>query len=163
MELDTAVLRSSPMASLSIQQAAETTGWSPRMLRYLERSGLIRPLRTAGGHRVYGPRQVSRLRNLKALVERFGIGPSDVAFELRLRTEPALAQALDEWFGAVHRVAAPPSASFYRRMADEMDHIPDRPTRPDDNNPERQYRPPFEDEGARMTDTTTAVTELKAD
>ena len=76
-------------------------------------------MRTPGGHRTYGPRQVHRLRNLKELVERFGIGPSDVAFELRLRTDTDLAHALDEWFGAVHRVAAPPSASFYRRMADE--------------------------------------------
>src|SRR3954469_12707146 len=102
MELDTAVLRSSPMASMSIQQAAEATGWSPRMLRYLERSGLIRPLRTPGGHRTCGPRQISRLRALKGLVERFDIGPSDVAFELRIRTDPDLAHALDEWFGAVH-------------------------------------------------------------
>ncbi len=142
------------MQGISIQQAAETTGWSPRMLRYLERSGLIRPLRTAGGHRTYRPRQIQRLRNLKVLVERFGIGPSDVAFELRIRTDPDLAHALDAWFGAVHRVAAPPSASFYRRMADDMDPIPEH------------FRPTDEPvyEGERMTASTdTPVSQLKVD
>src|SRR3954447_1440157 len=84
-QLDTTVLGFFAMPGISIQQAAETTGWSPRMLRYLEHSGLIRPLRTPGGHRTYGPRQIARLRQLKDLVERFGIGPSDVALELRLR------------------------------------------------------------------------------
>src|ERR1700712_1133669 len=128
-ELDTPVLRSVAMGGISIQQAAETPGWSPRMLRYLERSGLAKPLRTPGGHRTYGPRQLQRLRNLKALVERFHIGPSDVAFELRTRTDPELAHALDEWFGAVHRVAAPTTAPSYRRMADEMDPTP-RPAAP---------------------------------
>jgi adenosylhomocysteinase len=148
------------MAGMSIQQAAETTGWSPRMLRYLERSGLAKPLRTQGGHRTYGPRQLQRLRNLKALVERFHIGPSDVAFELRTRTDPELAHALDEWFGAVHRVAAPPSASFYRRMADEMDPTP-RPAAP---NPDQPLTEPNYYEGDRMTASTdTPVAQLTAD
>jgi adenosylhomocysteinase len=105
--------------ALTIQQAAEVTGWSPRMLRYLERSGLVHPMRTPGGHRTYPPRQVERLRSLKELTERFEIGPSDVVFELRLRTEPELGQALDEWFGALHRTAAPARASLYRRLADD--------------------------------------------
>ncbi len=95
------------------------------MLRYLESSGLIRPMRTPGGHRVYGPGQLQRLRDLRAIVERFDIGLTDVAFELRQRTEPELAQALDAWFGAVHRVAAPARASLYRKLADEMEPIPD--------------------------------------
>src|SRR4051794_884412 len=151
------------MAGISIQQAAETTGWSPRMLRYLERSGLARPLRTPGGHRTYGPRQLQRLRTLKALTERFRIGPSDIAFELRLRTDPELAHALDEWFGAVHRVAAPPSASFYRRMADEMDPSP-RPAPPNSAPPEIDPRND-DDEGDRMTVSTeqTPVSQLEVD
>src|SRR6195952_1913747 len=159
-ELDTTVLRSFAMAGMSIQQAAETTGWSPRMLRYLERSGLAKPLRTSGGHRTYGPRQLQRLRNLKTLVEQFQIGPSDVAFELPTRPHPALAHALDEWFGAVHRVAAPPSASFYRRMADEMDPTP-RPAHP---NPDHPLAEPNYYEGDRMTASTdTPVAQLSAD
>ena len=31
------------MDRLTIHEAAETTGWSPRMLRYVERAGLIEP------------------------------------------------------------------------------------------------------------------------
>src|ERR1700710_2080300 len=112
------------MSSQTIQQASETTGWSPRMLRYLESSGLITPMRTPGGHRVYGSGQVQRLRDLHEIVERFDIGLTDVAFELRQRTEPELAQALDAWFGAVHRVAAPARASLYRKLADDMDPLP---------------------------------------
>jgi len=95
------------------------------MLRYLESSGLIRPMRTPGGHRVYAPVAIQRLRDLREIVERFDIGLTDVAFELRQRTEPQLAQALDAWFGAVHRVAAPARASLYRKLADEMEPLPD--------------------------------------
>ena len=36
------------MQSLSMQQAAEATGWSQRMLRYLEQAGLVAALRTPG-------------------------------------------------------------------------------------------------------------------
>ena len=57
------------MKSLTIQQAAEATGWSQRMLRYLEQAGLVAALRTAGGHRHYGPRQVERLQRLRDLID----------------------------------------------------------------------------------------------
>src|SRR3954454_3915496 len=100
------------MQSLTIQQASEATGWSQRMLRYLEDAGLVAALRTAGGHRHYGPRQLERLRSLRSLVDGHGIAISDMAFELRMRTDPVLARAVDEWFGAMHRPAPPPEASL---------------------------------------------------
>jgi adenosylhomocysteinase len=142
------------MASYSIQEAAETTGWSPRMLRYLERSGLVRPMRSPGGHRVYGPRHLERLRSLKELTERFDIGPSDVVFELRLRTEPDLGQALDTWFGAVHRSAAPASASLYRRLAEDTDNTPSQPASTSPSLPASFTATPIE--GDRMTINHTA-------
>src|SRR5829696_6033464 len=37
------------MDALTIHEAAETTGWSPRMLRYVERVGLVEPARSASG------------------------------------------------------------------------------------------------------------------
>ena len=37
------------MDGLTINEAAETTGWSPRMLRYIESAGLIEPPRTGVG------------------------------------------------------------------------------------------------------------------
>jgi adenosylhomocysteinase len=107
------------MQSLTMQQAAEATGWSQRMLRYLEQAGLVAALRTAGGHRHYGPRQIERLQRLRELIDRHGLGISDIAFELRMRTDPELSRAVDEWFGPIHRFAAPPEAGIFRRLATE--------------------------------------------
>jgi len=110
------------MKPLTMQQAAEATGWSHRMLRYIEQAGLVTTLRSSGGHRLYGSRQVDRLRSLRRLIDEYGIGLTDVAFEVRMRTEVELSQAVDEWFGAVHRPPAAPEAGLYRRMAlDESD------------------------------------------
>jgi MerR family copper efflux transcriptional regulator len=85
---------------LTINEAAETTGWSPRMLRYLETVGLIEPSRTSAGYRVFGAEQLQRLRTLKELLERFECGLSDVAFAKRLRERGDLRDALDGWFDA---------------------------------------------------------------
>ena len=63
------------------------------MLRYVEQAGLVTPGRSASGYRLYGPDQLQRLRTLKELLTRFGIGLSDVAFAARLRTSPALQNA----------------------------------------------------------------------
>ena len=104
------------MEALSIQQAAAATGWSQRMLRYLEQAGLVAALRTPGGHRHYGPRQVERLRKLRELIDTHDLGITEIAFELRMRTDPDLARAVDEWFGPLHRAAAPPGAGLYRRL-----------------------------------------------
>jgi adenosylhomocysteinase len=105
------------MQSLTIQQAAEATGWSQRMLRYLEQAGLVAALRTPGGHRHYGPRQIERLQGLRELIDGHGLGITEIAFELRMRTDPQLARAVDDWFGPIHRSAAPPGAGIYRRLA----------------------------------------------
>ena len=88
------------MDALTIHEAAETTGWSPRMLRYIERSGLIRPQRSGSGYRLFGPAELQRLRTLRELLERFDIGLSDVGFARRLRDEEPLRRAVDEWFAA---------------------------------------------------------------
>src|SRR5579859_6988775 len=85
---------------LTIHQAAATTSWSPRMLRYLERVGLLAPPRTAGGYRVYGAGELQRLRTLRELLEQHRIGLSDVAFAKRLRDDPQLADAVSGWLEA---------------------------------------------------------------
>ena len=105
------------MQSLTIQQAAEATGWSQRMLRYLEQAGLVAALRTPGGHRHYGPRQIERLQKLRELIDGHDLGITDIVFELRMRTDPQLARAVDEWFGPLHRAASPPEAQLHRRLA----------------------------------------------
>ncbi len=79
------------MDALTIQEAAETTDWSPRMLRYIEHAGLIEPQRSEAGYRLYGPAELQRLRTLRELVTRFDIGLGDVGFAQRLRRDDELA------------------------------------------------------------------------
>ena len=88
------------MDALTIHEAAETTGWSPRMLRYVERVGLVEPARSASGYRLYGPAELQRLRTLRELLAEHDIALSDLAFTLRLRRDPVLRQATDAWLDA---------------------------------------------------------------
>src|SRR5205807_4156071 len=88
------------MEALTIHEAAETTGWSARMLRYVERAGLVTPARSASGYRLYGPAELQRLRTLKELLARFEVGLSDVAFAARLRVDAGLREAIDGWLEA---------------------------------------------------------------
>lgn len=87
-------------AALTIHEAAETTGWSPRMLRYVERSGLVVAGRSGSGYRLYGPAELQRLRTLRELLERFGVGLSEIGFALRMRRDADLREAVEEWFEA---------------------------------------------------------------
>src|SRR3954470_3213572 len=82
---------------LTIQQAAGTTGWSPRMLRYIEQAELVEPDRSVSGYRLYGPGHLQRLRTLRELLERHGLTLADLALARRLRAEPALAGAVERW------------------------------------------------------------------
>ena len=85
-------------AGLAINEAAATTGWSPRMLRYIESAGLIETPRTPSGYRVFGPGELQRLRTLRELLARFECALSDVAFARRLDADPELRVALEKWF-----------------------------------------------------------------
>jgi MerR family copper efflux transcriptional regulator len=85
------------VAGLTIHEAAETTGWSPRMLRYIESVGLIEPARSEAGYRLFGPAELQRLRTLRELVEQQGLSLGDVAFALRLRGDEQLAARIDGW------------------------------------------------------------------
>ena len=91
------------MDALTIQEAAQTTEWSPRMLRYIEHAGLIEPQRSDSGYRLYGPGELQRLRTLRELVTQFGIGLGDVGFAMRLRRDAGLAGAVDGWLEAEPR------------------------------------------------------------
>jgi DNA-binding transcriptional MerR regulator len=86
--------------ALTIHEAAETTGWSPRMLRYIERIGLIEPQRSAAGYRLYGAAELQRLRTLRELLAEKDLGLSDLGFALRLRRERDLRSAVEAWFEA---------------------------------------------------------------
>ena len=101
------------MDALTIHEAAETTGWSPRMLRYVERVGLVEPDRSGAGYRLYGPAELQRLRTLRELLERHALGLSDVAFAVRLRSDGELRDAVEGWLEArPQRPAHVPAAGW---------------------------------------------------
>jgi len=103
------------METLTVHEAAATTGWSARMLRYLERVGLIAPPRTQAGYRVYGAAEVQRLRTLRELLDQHQLGLSDVAFAKRLRDEPKLSASVQAWLEAKpSRPQAVPSSDWLR-------------------------------------------------
>ena len=85
------------MDGTTVSTAAARTGWSPRMLRYLERAGLVVPRRTAAGYRAYGLLELNQLRSLRELRRHFKVELTDVAFAARLRREPDLRAAMDTW------------------------------------------------------------------
>ena len=82
---------------LTVGEAAARSGWSSRMLRYLERLGLVVPARTGSGYRLYGLRELNQLRALRELRTRFAVELTDIAFAARLRREPDLRAAVDTW------------------------------------------------------------------
>jgi len=87
-------------STLTVGAAAAETGWSARMLRYLERTGLVVPMRTATGYRTYRLADLNRLRALRALRHRFGVELTELAFADRLRREPDLRAAVEGWLAA---------------------------------------------------------------
>ena len=85
------------MDGLPVGEAAARTGWSPRMLRYLEGAGLVVPRRSRAGYRLYGLLELNQLRTLRDLRGRYDIELTDVAFAARLEREPELRAAVATW------------------------------------------------------------------
>jgi MerR family transcriptional regulator, copper efflux regulator len=104
---------------LTINEAARTTGWSPRMLRYVEQTGLVSPARSASGYRLYGPAQLQRLRTLKELLARFDLGLSDVAFAQRMVTDPELRESVRTWLESEARRPEDVGAEDWLRFEQE--------------------------------------------
>ena len=91
--------------AFTIGEASRRSGWSPRMLRYLEDSRLVVPDRGQGGYRRYGIRELNQLRALAELRERFGVGLTDIAFVVRLRGDSSLRSAVETWLAGTQVVA----------------------------------------------------------
>jgi MerR family transcriptional regulator, copper efflux regulator len=85
------------MPGLTVGEAATQTGWTPRMLRYLETTGLVVPRRSPSGYRLYDLLELNQLRSLRELRRRFGVELTDVAFAARLEREPELRAAVETW------------------------------------------------------------------
>ena len=78
------------METVTVSEAAERTGWSARMLRYLESTGLVVPERSPSGYRRYGEHELDLLRGLQELRRTFAVELDDVAFVIRMRRRPEL-------------------------------------------------------------------------
>src|SRR5437667_11513825 len=85
------------MNGITVGEAASQTGWSPRMLRYLEGAGLVVPRRNGAGYRLYGLLELNQLRSLQELRRRHDVELTDVAFAARLEREPELRAAVETW------------------------------------------------------------------
>jgi MerR family copper efflux transcriptional regulator len=92
------------MQKLTVGEAGARTGWSARMLRYLEHHGLVTPERTAAGYRLYGLAELNQLSSLRRLRERFEVELADLAFAARLRRDPELGTAVDAWLATSERL-----------------------------------------------------------
>ncbi len=93
-------MQPAPIDALTINEAAETTGWSARMLRYIESIGLVEPGRSGSGYRLYGPAELQRLSTLRELLDERGLDLGEVGFALRLEREPRLREAIEQWLAA---------------------------------------------------------------
>jgi MerR family copper efflux transcriptional regulator len=105
--------------ALTINEAAATTGWSARMLRYIESIGLVEPRRSASGYRLYGPEELQRLSTLRELLQAEGLDLGEVGFALRLRQQPRLREAIERWLSAEVERPADASAAEWLRFEQE--------------------------------------------
>src|SRR2546423_10144969 len=74
--LDTTLIRLCLVEALTIHEAAETTGWSSRMLRYVEQLRLVEPRRSDKRYRLHGPEELQLLATPRDLLhaDRLGLG-----------------------------------------------------------------------------------------
>jgi MerR family copper efflux transcriptional regulator len=112
-------MQTAAVDALTINEAAETTGWSARMLRYIESIGLVEPGRSGSGYRLYGPAELQRLSTLRELLEEHGLDLAEVGFVLRLEREPQLRDAIDLWLAAEPSRPEDVSAADWLRFEQE--------------------------------------------
>ena len=112
------------MESLTINEAAATTGWSPRMLRYVEQTGLVAAERSSAGYRLYGAAALQRLRTLKELLAQFDVSLSDVAFSQRLARDRDLRESVDSWLSErARRPEDVPAENWLRFEQDKHERL----------------------------------------
>ena len=120
------------MDALTIHEAAQTTGWYPRMLRYVERIGLVAPQRSGSGYRLYGPEELQRLRTLRELLERHDMGLAEVGFAARMRRDADLREAVEAWLAATPaRPADVPAPDWLRWEQEKHARLLERPAAAD--------------------------------
>src|SRR3954447_585481 len=112
------------MQELTVGEAGKQSGWSPRMLRYIETLGLVVPRRTASGYRTYGLRQLNQLppppRPLAELRAHFGVGLDELAFVVRLRREPELRASVETWLAGSDVATTPAWVEWEQRKHERL-------------------------------------------
>ena len=111
--------------ALTIHEAARTTGWTARMLRYLEQVGLVEPRRApSSGYRLYGPEELQRLRTLRELLDQHELGLGDLGFAVRLRRDEGLRAAVEGWLDAEpERPEDVPASEWLRWEQDKHERL----------------------------------------
>jgi MerR family transcriptional regulator, repressor of the yfmOP operon len=110
---------SAPAATgLRIGEAAHLVGTTPRTIRYYEEIGLLGGGgdRASGQHRVYGEREVERLRDALRLKELLGVSLDEL--KALLEAEEARAALRDEW-----RAGHPDASRRREILAESLGHL----------------------------------------
>jgi hypothetical protein len=100
-------MRSASGERLPIARAADRLGTTARMLRYRESLGLLSPQRGPGGHREYGERELVAAAYAAALEHHYDVGPSELAFALRVLRDVTVAGDVRTLGQLAHRIAPP--------------------------------------------------------
>jgi MerR family transcriptional regulator, copper efflux regulator len=110
--------------TFTIGEASRRSGWSPRMLRYLEQAGLVVPERGHARYRRYGIRELNQLRTLTDLRNRFGVELTELAFAVRLQRDADLRAAVETWLagtqGFVGRSDTPAWVEWEQRKHERL-------------------------------------------
>jgi MerR family transcriptional regulator, copper efflux regulator len=93
---------------MRITEAARRLGTSPRMLRYREALGLLPPTRESAGHRRFDELELRAVALALELEKRYGVGPAELAFGLRVLAEPQVRDGVRELGERIGRLSAPP-------------------------------------------------------
>lgn len=125
-----------PLMSLpptyTTSQLAEAAEVGNQTLRYYERRGLLpEPPRTAGGHRLYGPMHLERLRFIQK-VQRLGFQLEEIQELLEVEEHPTAvsAETVDRFLGRIEEKASALSemrASLARLREEAMSELVGQP------------------------------------
>ncbi len=108
--------------SLPIDEVARRTGLSARALRFYEARGLVAPLRTASGRRIFGRGDLERLNRIVAL-KLAGFSLADIARILDGDGRPGLARVLRAQLATIEaqRAGLDTAADTLRRALSRID------------------------------------------
>jgi MerR family transcriptional regulator, copper efflux regulator len=82
------------------------------MLRYRETLGLLPPTHERHGHRRFGENELRAVALALNLEQRYDIGPSELAFGLRVLAERDVQSSVRELGERIGRLSAPPARAL---------------------------------------------------